>query len=171
MGHAELIEPSAPVRAWRYWQLSPRRRLRSVTQKQVEWFPQQALRATCVGGGHPAPSVDCSCGISGTRDLETLRQHGLCVAPGPLVVGEVDLWGRVVHDAYGYRGEFGQPAALALVRQSVDDERHEAQVLDALNAYRVPVTTVELDDAVAGVTAQTLAFQVMANRASRTRAG
>ncbi len=169
MGEVQLVDRAVPLRAWRYWQLSPRRRLRSVAQRQVEWSPERAMRALCIGGGHPAPDPDCSCGVSGTRDLETLRQHGLCVLPGALVVGEVDLWGRVVEDSYGYRGEFGRPASLALVRQTVDDERHEQQVLGALRAYGVPLTTIDLDEAVAGVTARTLAFQTMASRASRSR--
>ena len=167
----EVVDPSAPVRAWRYWQLSPRLRLRSVAQRQVEWPAGRPLRARCLSAGHPAPSVTCSCGISGTRDLETLRQHGLCVAPGPLVVGEVDLWGRVTHDSYGYRGEVGQPASLALVGETVEDEAERATVLDALAAYGVPVTMTDLDQAVAGVTASTLAFQMMAARASRTPDG
>lgn len=170
MGDVELVDRGAPMRAWRYWQLSARGRLRSVAQRQVEWNPDRPMRALCIGGGHPAPDRDCSCGVSGTRDLESLRQHGLCVSPGPLIVGEVDLWGRVVEDSYGYRGEFGRPVSLALVRQSVEDERHEQQVLDALRSYGVPVTTIALDEAVAGVTATTLAFQTMAIRASRTRA-
>jgi hypothetical protein len=170
MDDVEVIDAAAPVRAWRYWQLSARGRLRSVAQRQVEWDPERPMHALCIGGGHPAPFVQCSCGISGTRDLESLRQHGLCVLPGPLVVGEVFLWGRLVHDSYGYRGEFARPASLSLVRQTVDDERQEEQVLASLRAYGVPVTTVELEDAVAGITASTLAFQNMARRASRTRA-
>jgi hypothetical protein len=122
----------------------------------------------CLGGGHPAPSAGCSCGISGASDLETLRQHGLCVAPGGLVVGEVDLWGRVVAEPYGYRGEYGRPASIGLVGESVEDDVLRQRVLDALAAYGAPVTVVTLDEAVAGVTAATLAFQVMSSRASST---
>ena len=164
----EAVPEAAPVRAWRYWQVSPRRRLRSVAQKQVEWPVDRPLHAHCLAGGHPAPAVSCSCGISGALDLGTLRQHGLCVAPGGLVVGEVDLWGRVVPEPYGYRGEYGRAASIGLVRESVEDEAVLEQVLASLADYGVPVTLVALSDAVAGVTAATLAFQVMSSRASRT---
>ena len=168
MSEGEALPVAAPVRAWRYWQVSPRRRLRSVAQKQVEWPVDRALRAVCLGGGHPAPSVSCSCGISGTRDLDTLRQHGLCVAPGGVVVGEVDLGGRVVPEPYGYRGEYGRAASIGLVADSVEDEDARQRMLDGLAEYGVPVTLVSVDHAVAGVTAATLAFQVMSSRASRT---
>lgn len=163
----QAVPPATPVRAWRYWQVSPRGRLRSVAQRHVEWPAGRALRAICVGGGHAAPAATCNCGISGARDLETLREYGLCVAPGPLVVGEIDLWGIIVPEPYGYRGEYAVPAGIGLVRESVDDSSR-SRVVQALSAYGVPVTTVALDDAVAGVTAATLAFQVISGRASRT---
>ncbi|MCA1843694.1 MAG: hypothetical protein LC792_11025, partial [Actinobacteria bacterium] len=141
------------MRAWRYWQLSPRLLLRSVSRRHVEWVPGAALHAGCIPGGHPAPEASCNCGISGARDLHTLANYGLCVAPGPLVVGEVDLWGRLVPDIYGWRAEHAQPVSLALVDgTTADDEEEAAAVLAALRAYGVPVTTIPLDQAVAGVT-------------------
>ena len=129
------------------------------------------LHAGCVPGGHPAPEATCNCGISGARDLGSLRTYGLCVAPGPLVVGEVDLWGRLVPDIYGWRAEYARPASLALAEGTAADEAEEEAVRAALAAYRVPVRTIPLDEAVAGVTAATLAFQVMSSRASRAGDG
>ena len=129
------------------------------------------LHAGCVPGGHPAPEATCNCGISGARDLDSLRTYGLCVAPGPLVVGEVDLWGRLVPDIYGWRAEYARPASLALAEGTAADEAEEEAVRAALAAYRVPVRTIPLDEAVAGVTAATLAFQVMSSRASRAGDG
>jgi hypothetical protein len=129
------------------------------------------LHAGCAPGGHPAPEPTCNCGISGARDLRTLRTYGLCVAPGPLVVGEVDLWGRLVPDIYGWRGEYARPVSLALAEGTAVDAGEEEAVRGALAAYEIPVTTIPLDEAVAGVTAATLAFQVMSSRASRSGGG
>ncbi len=168
MTGGEVVPEGAPVRAWRYWQVSSRRRLRSVAQKHVEWPVDRPLHAVCLAGGHPAPAVSCSCGISGARDLDALRQHGLCVAPGGLVVGEVDLWGRIVPDSYGYRGEYGRVVSVGLVAETVEDAGVRQRLLDGLAEYGAPVTLVPLDEAVAGVTAATLAFQVMSSRASGT---
>jgi hypothetical protein len=129
------------------------------------------LHAGCAPGGHPAPEPTCNCGISGARDLRTLRTYGLCVAPGPLVVGEVDMWGRLVPDIYGWRGEYARPVSLALAEGTAVDAGEEEAVRGALAAYEIPVTTIPLDEAVAGVTAATLAFQVMSSRASRSGGG
>jgi hypothetical protein len=164
---ADDISADAPVRAWRYWQLSPRLRLRSVAQRHVEWPPGQPLNAVCIGGGHPAPSPGCWCGVSGAKDLDHLRDHGLCVLPGPLVVGEVELWGRILEERYGYRGQHAYPATIGLVAETAPEGPERERMMTALAAYDVPITLVPLDDAVAGTTAAMLAFQVMSSRASR----
>ena len=169
-----MAEPGVLPRAdavvgWRYWQVAPSGRLRSVTQRRIEWPPGRVMRATCVVAGHRAPDERCDCGVHGSPDLETLRQHGLCLAEEPLVVGRVALWGKVVRDNEGWRGQYGEPVHLSVVRELVlDDEL--GGVMDGLGAYGVPVDTMALADAVAGVTAAALAYQAMAARASRTRA-
>ncbi len=162
---------------WRYWQVRAGR-LRSVTQRHVEWKPGQVLSARCSGAGHQAPDEGCECGIYGARDLESLREHGLCLEPDALAVGQVALWGRVVDDVSGWRAELGRPIGLAVVRELVAGTEVDAMVA-ALGTYGVPVTTMALVDAVAGVSAAILANQAMAaqcdqpsqaDRASRTRA-
>ena len=158
-----------PVVGWRYWQLTAAGRLRSVTQRRFEWPPGGVMRAGCLGAGHRAPDARCDCGLYGARDLETLREHGLCLAPEALVVGRVALWGLVLPDVSGWRGEYAAPTAISVVPETVLDEEL-AGVLASLEAYGVPVDTMALADAVAGVTATTLAFQAMAAKASRTRA-
>jgi len=153
---------------WRYWQVRAGR-LRSVTQRHVEWKPGLVLAARCSGAGHQAPDEGCECGIYGARDLETLRQHGLCLAPEALAVGRVALWGRVVDDVSGWRAERGRPLGLAVVPELVAPGELDAMV-GALGTYGVPVDTMALADAVAGVSAAILSNQAMAARASRTRA-
>ncbi len=157
-----------PVVGWRYWQVSPARQLRSVTQKWIDWPPTQPMRARCLEVNHPAPDLDCSCGIYGTIDLATLKEHGLCLFPDvPLVIGQVALWGRVVGDGAGYRGELGYPVSLSLVVDTVADGDLEA-VRTGLSGYGVPVDHITLDRAVAGASAAMLRFQAMSLRASRT---
>ena len=166
-----------PVVGWRYWQLTPSLRsgtqpggrLRSVTQRRFEWPPGGVMRAGCLGAGHRAPDARCDCGLYGARDLDSLREHGLCLAPEALVVGQVALWGLVLPDVSGWRGEYAEPVSLSVVRELLLEEELPG-VLRALEAYGVPVDTMALADAVAGVTAATLAFQAMAKKASGTRA-
>jgi hypothetical protein len=158
-----------PVVGWRYWQLTTAGRLRSVTQRRFEWPPGAVMRAGCLGAGHRAPDARCDCGLYGARDLDSLREHGLCLAPEALVVGQVALWGLVLPDVSGWRGEYAEPVSLSVVRELLLEEERPG-ALRALEAYGVPVDTMALADAVAGVTATTLAFQTMAVKASRTRA-
>ncbi|MGI8810123.1 MAG: hypothetical protein ACR2KK_20215 [Acidimicrobiales bacterium] len=155
-----------PVFGWRYWQLSPRRLLRSVTQSQFEWPPGRVLRALCVEVGHPAPAERCNCGLYANPDLDALRQHGLCLAPQAIVLGQVALWGKVVDDEPSYRAEFAYPARLSLVVDSLADDTSSETLLEGLSAYRVPVLTTTLDEAVAGMSADMLRFQAMSRRTS-----
>ena len=168
MVEASVHDRAEPVLGWRYWQLSPDRLLRSVTQKWIEWPPDRPLRARCLEVNHPAPDVDCACGVYGTRDLAGLKEHGLCLFPEvALLIGEVSLWGRVVSDGAGFRGELGYPVRLALVTDTVADGELEP-VIDGLGRYGVPVEHTTLDHAVAGASAAMLRFQAMSLKASRT---
>ena len=155
-----------PVVGWRYWQLSPRRLLRSVTQREFEWPPGRVLRAICVEVGHPAPAERCNCGLYANPDLEALRQHGLCLAPEAIGLGQVALWGKVVDDEPSYRAEFAYPARLSLVVDSLIDHVSPETLLEELSAYRVPVQTITLGEAVAGMSADMLRFQAMSRRPS-----
>ncbi|MGI9021956.1 MAG: hypothetical protein ACR2HV_01745 [Acidimicrobiales bacterium] len=163
-----MLAPDEAVVGWRYWQVRAGR-LRSVTQRDTEWKPGRVLSARCMGAGHRAPDPGCDCGFYGARDIDRLRQHGLCLAPEALAIGRVALWGRVLDDDAGWRGEFGRPVSVAVVPELVG-EAELATMVGALGAYGVPVDTMALADAVAGVSADILANQAMAARATRTRA-
>ena len=161
-----LRQQADPVFGWRYWQLSPRRLLRSVTQREFEWPPGRVLKAVCVEIGHPAPAERCNCGLYANPDFEALRQHGLCLAPDVIVVGQVALWGKVVDDEPSLRGEFAYPARLSLVVDSLVDGTPPEDLVEGLRAYQVPVHTTTLDEAVTGMSADMLKFQAMSRRTS-----
>lgn len=153
--------PDDPALGWRYWYLDPRSwRLRSVSQKPFPWPAGEPLRAVCALNRHRAPAPDCNCGIYAARDLPTLRDHGLCLSPGVLVVGRVALWGRVVVDDQTYRGELAAPAHLAVVAETLG-AAPLGEVQRRLDAYGVDVGVMALADAVGDVSGRLLAFQVM----------
>ena len=151
-----------PVIGWRYWQVAAGTVvLSSVTQKHWAWKPGQVLRAVCAGGGHAAPTEGCACGIYGSTDLASLRDHGLCLAPGtPLVMGQVALWGKVVPDQRSWRAQYAYPVNLAVVRESVADGAL-ASLVHGLADYGVAVGTTTLEQAVGDISAAVLAHQTM----------
>lgn len=126
----------------------------------------------CLEVGHASPAPDCNCGVYGIAELEQLRQHGLCLVPHvAIVAGQVALWGRVLDDgttekAGAWRGEYGCPAALWLVEGTLPQPA-VASTLDRLRDYGVPVATMALDGAVAGVSAAILRFQGMSAQTNR----
>jgi hypothetical protein len=159
----KAIRPAGdPLVGWRYWQLvAGGERLRSVSLRRFVWEPGYPMRASCMTGGHAAPAEDCDCGVYAAPDLGSLRDHGLCLVPGGLVVGEVGLWGAVVTgEVGGYRGEYASPRTLRLVEETVAEESR-ASVLAALAAYEVPVSTTGLAEAVGELSGAVLANQVM----------
>ena len=138
-----------------------------MTQRAFEWPPGRVLKAVCVEVGHPAPADRCNCGLYANPDLEALRQHGLCLAPDVIVLGQVALWGKVVVDEPSYRGEFAYPARLSLVVDSLVDDTPADALIAGLAAYRAPVHATTLDEAVAGMSADMLKFQAMSRRTSQ----
>lgn len=162
-GRAQLISAvrtaADPVVGWRYWHLNLEPVvLGSVTQRAFTWKPRQPIRARCVSSGHAAPAPGCACGVYAGADLAALREHGLCLPDGGLVLGEVALWGLVLTEEDGHRGELGYPRRLSIVKETV--EAHVLpEVLDGLaNRYGVPVDTVGRAGAVGEVSAAIAAF-------------
>lgn len=170
MTDPDIRDRNQSVSGWRYWQVSARSgQLRSVTQKRIEWPAGHVLVARCLGAGHRAPDPSCDCGIYGARDLETLREHGLCLAPEILLVGRVALWGRVIDDISGWRGEFATPSELRVVDGLVPGLDATALAARLKAIYRVRAGTMPLADAVAGASATMLTFQAMSANASQSR--
>ncbi len=107
-----------PVEAWRTWALTGRRDgshllLRPVAARSRPWPAGRGAVATCrTGWGHPAPHVDCTCGLHGTHELDLLRR-----TRSPAVLGRVALWGRVIEHELGFRARFGYPQRIRLLCQ------------------------------------------------------
>ena len=118
------------------------------------------LRAVCLIDGHDAPAPGCACGIHARPSLVELREEGLCLVPSEaLVAGEVSLWGTVVADDHGLRGELAAPARLGLV--TPDGQEPDQVALARLAAYGVPVDVLAPAQALGEVAAAILAHQAL----------
>lgn len=146
-----------PLEAWRVWRVT-RREGRVVLQSLFAgavWEPEVPLVASCTDGhrrrrwapwrkepnDHPAPDLDCACGIYGVRSVAAARSY-LELPPllcrDDRVIGRVALWGDVVEGPSGCRASHAYPLEL-FVPVPVVAHRYVDEILFALEAYRVPV--------------------------------
>jgi hypothetical protein len=157
-----------PVRGWRTWlvvQGHDGARLASVSFPAL-WPRRRRLSAECgrgfhTGAGpplrieHRAPSIDCSCGIYATWNLDRATQIADCATArfrdclGRAVLGaalgEVSLWGTVVECSHGWRAGFAYPARIYVLSPSYGRRTQVVgadELADDLAAYGVPVQSL-----------------------------
>ena len=103
--------------------------------KDTRWQPGESLQACC-----PHRWWECTCGIYAHKT----REQAVSTARrrlGTVVIGEVELWGRVVEHELGYRAQYARPSAL-WVPVATEYGSSVVQSLsqrDALRDYGVPV--------------------------------
>ena len=136
-----------PVLAWRTWRL----RIDSetgVVEPTLEscvygdvWPERRAFWSYCPE--HEKPEASCSCGVYAvTTRAAALEWAGWAQSAlaNPIVLGRVQLWGRVLPHSDGYRAELAYPYELAVLeseRLGVADARRLERLLQA--AYRVDI--------------------------------
>jgi hypothetical protein len=164
LGAVPIPDYVEPVEAWRVWRVTMRERrvvLQSLFAGAV-WEPGVPLVASCTGGhrsrwtpwrkpnDHPAPELDCRCGIYGVKSVAAARSY---LETPPLlcrddrVIGRVALWGDVVEGPLGWRASRAYPVDLFVPAPVVAGSgfRRRAyvdEILSALEAYLVPVDLV-----------------------------
>jgi hypothetical protein len=155
----EVPDYVSPVVGWRLWEVQSRGDepvLRSLVRRDCRWPARRPLVAECPASRlpgprdrHPAPGEGCWCGVHAFKDqAEALRT--MCdIGPeldGPLVVGTVAMWGRVVDCEHGYRAERAYPAQLWV--PYLDGRRRGRDVVDrllhGLHRYGAPVRPLAL---------------------------
>ena len=104
-----------PIRAWRVWRASHDLVTGQLALHSLEgtlWKPGEPLTARCSRGAHAAPNAQCGCGVYAHKSRQAALEHarGLDRA----VVGEVELWGKIVEHEHGYRAQYARPHALWL---------------------------------------------------------
>jgi hypothetical protein len=118
-----------PILAWRIWRLrsDPDRGLvepllESCVYGDV-WAPCEPFAAECAD--HPGPAPACGCGIYAVTTRETALQWARwaqSALPHPVVLGQVQLWGRVLPHSAGYRAELAYPYELEVLAGGLLDE-------------------------------------------------
>jgi hypothetical protein len=136
-----------PILAWRIWRLRADVD-RGVVEPLLEscvygdlWEPQQTFAAECPD--HRRPASSCGCGVYAVATREaalawaTWAQSALTQ---PIVIGQAQLWGRVLPHSVGYRAELAYPYELEVLPDDGFDETHARLVERALrDAYLVDI--------------------------------
>jgi hypothetical protein len=135
------------ILGWRIWRLRTdfeRERVEPVLESCVYgdlWPAQETFAADCLRHAQPAP--ECGCGIYAVASREkafewaTWAQSAL---PHPIVLGQVQLWGRILVYSAGYRAELGYPYELEVLAGGELDEAEAHRLQRALrDSYLVDV--------------------------------
>ena len=149
-----------PLEGWRVWEVAggpDAPRLRSLVRRDCRWPVGAPLTADCPSGeppgappAHEAPEPGCWCGIHAFADdgeaLRTLAGLGREL-DGPVVIGTVRLWGRVVQCTRGLRGQHGYPGELWVPYPAARPGAAAAadRLCHALGGYGVPVHPLPID--------------------------
>jgi hypothetical protein len=109
-----------PIGAWRIWRVGDDGTLESPIYGDT-WRPRDAFTAGCPT--HARPHPECGCGIYAvtTRDAAVdWAQWARSALPYRIVMGRVQLWGRVLAYTAGYRAERAYPYELELLGDDVE---------------------------------------------------
>ncbi len=136
-----------PILAWRSWRvrIDPETHtVRPVLESCVygePWPEREAFAAYCPT--HELPDPSCGCGIYAVTTREgALEWAGWAQSalPNPIALGRVQLWGRVLPHAAGYRAQLAYPYELSVLAGDalgVADARRLERLLQA--AYLVDI--------------------------------
>jgi hypothetical protein len=145
------IEPIVAYRAWCVESEEVGGLLGSVAKKASPWVPRRWTQARCfrTEGIHQAPMEGCTCGLYAMTDLQEVTDELgaiLWASPSkapeglwPLMLGKVQLAGKVIEHDRGYRAQ----SARVLAFLPAPGQEAMAERLSAV--YAVPVSTELLD--------------------------
>ena len=135
---APPVVPTPPdvvhtITAWRGWDVTDGT-LESLGSS-AQWEPRHALKAKCTSGRtHAAPDLACHCGYWSFKTRELLEQALEGYASAVEVIGQVEIWGRVIECENGFRSEYAYPKELWLLNDGMESLSWK---------YGVPVRSVK----------------------------
>jgi hypothetical protein len=112
-GELRVPDSIEPITAFRVWRADLFLRLHSLND-EVQWQPDEWTVARCPWTGHKAPHEACTCGLYAAKHLDLAMALAATVLtntspedsmPTTAIVGRVQLAGKVIEHAQGYRAE------------------------------------------------------------------
>jgi hypothetical protein len=106
------------ITAWRGWEFTSG--MLEALGTEAKWEPRRAPRANCIHSSHAAPKFDCSCGYWSFKTFDLLQEALKSYAVDVDVIGQVEIWGRVIECENGFRSEFAYPKELWLLDEGLE---------------------------------------------------
>jgi hypothetical protein len=112
-GDVRVPDAIEPITALRVWRADLFLRLHSLND-EVQWQPDEWAVAHCPWTKHKAPHEACTCGLYAAKHLDLAMALAAVVLtstspedsmPTTAIVGRVQLAGKVIEHAQGYRAE------------------------------------------------------------------
>jgi hypothetical protein len=125
----QLLDPAPPtlsrspdfvhtITAWRGWGAT--NGMLEALGSDSRWEPKRAPKANCLYVSHAAPHMTCRCGYWSFRTFELLQAAMANYAGTVDVIGQVEIWGRVIECENGFRSEFAYPKELWLLDEGLE---------------------------------------------------
>jgi len=111
----------ATLTGWRGWRVDEKG-LKALGL-DTGWEPKKAIPALCKCGvlhQDRSPSLNCACGYWSFKSMGLLQEALSGYADSVVVVGSVEIWGKVIECENGYRSEFAYPKELWLLKPDLD---------------------------------------------------
>lgn len=117
----KMPKSKKPLTSWRIWHVEDKApaRLKSISYQEL-WPPMEPIHAKCQGKDreqidHECPSWHHRCGVYSVKrlmDIQKWATNRESTAGRCFVVGEIEMWGRVLEYRDGYRSEYAYPLRL-----------------------------------------------------------
>lgn len=103
---------------WRGWDVYDGRLC--ALRNCIPWEPRKSSKAECAYHIHEAPRMECSCGYWSFKSSDLMKKALHAYQSLVMVVGSVEIWGKVIECENGYRSEFSYPKELWLLRPGLE---------------------------------------------------
>lgn len=128
----------AAIKGWRGWKLTYDPVMLRSLGVMYKWAPVKtpAMHLPDMGfSSHDAPLRQCGCGYWGMKTLGGVFQRVITHYP-VMVIGSINMWGRVFECEFGYRSEFAYPDVLYVTSEEYADHLRRTYNVDVVHVNR-----------------------------------
>lgn len=104
---------------WRGWDMNNGQL--TALGSDFTWLPKTAAKASCRNDyRHRCPEKNCACGFWSFKSFDLMLEAVKAYTTDVMVIGSVEIWGKVIECTNGYRSEFAYPKELWLLEPDLE---------------------------------------------------